>query len=475
VLPRAAAEVTSAEDVQAVVKFAAENDLRLAVKATGHDFHARSLAPGSLLLWTHKLTDLTWRQGEFCGKQVEHALQVGAGVQFWQLYTEAQSKNRFVSGGTCETVGNVGYTTGGGYGLFAKYFGSGASNVLEAQVVLASGELVTATPCNEYAELLRAIRGGGGGTYGVVVSLTYRTFEMPETKGYILATSSGKVSDLAARLENVFSVFRNIILKDQFKNVDGFVQFGNDGMVQFNMKYINLSEDQCNQLFAGVSFLTVICHPDTGPMWTPSGNPSSKYGPTGNWYHRWESSETSKFWAQNQARFFKFELFQDEASGAGFASSLQKFVESWSGNADGHVQLAWQYGLGHGHAQALDTFADTSLHPDVAEAVGSIKLVRFKAQHLGDKDSIGDFSAQQLAAHGTLDKILGATGAYINEAAFDQPDWKARFWGPGVAKLEGTKAKYDPHGLFVCHHCIGSDSWDESGNCKREGSPTLVV
>jgi FAD/FMN-containing dehydrogenase len=466
VTPRAAVEVATAEDVQAVVKFATDHDLRLAVKATGHDFHARSLAAGSLLLWTHRLTDIVWRDGDFCGETLQSAMQVGAGVQFWQLYTEAQSKDRFVSGGTCDTVGNVGYTTGGGYGMFAKYFGAGASNVLEAEVVLANGDLVTATPCNEYAELLHAIRGGGGGTYGVIVSLTYRTYEMPKQYGYILATYSGKESELASRLENVFEVFRNLIVQDLFKNVDGFVQIGDDGMVQFNMKYINLSEDACNQLFAGVTFLTVTCHPIHGPMWTPAGNPTSKYGAAGNWYQSWESSETSKFWAQNQARFFKFDNFKDADSAKSFASSLQKMVESWKGNAVGHLQLAWQYGLGHGHPQALATFDDTVLHPDVADAVGTIKIVRFQPQHIGDKDSIGDFSAQQLEAHETLDRLLGPTGAYLNEAAFDQPDWKARFWGPHVPKLEAAKAKYDPQGLFVCHHCIGSESWDESGNCK---------
>jgi hypothetical protein len=423
-----------------------------------------------LVIWTHKLNQISWRSGSFCGTKHNHVVQVGAGVQFWQLYSAAQAQNRFVAGGTCSTVGHVGFTTGGGYGMHAKYMGSGAANVLEAEVVLASGESVTATACNEHADLLKAIRGGGAG-YGVITSLSYLTHKMPNEHGYILATHAGSVADLGSRLENVLSVVRDIIKQNSFLNIDGFVDVGTDGHLTFNMQYINMNKQQCEELFAGISFIKLECHQTNGPWWLledrlDGQHASSQYGPHGNWYATWEKSETSKFWAQNQARFFKLSHFSDAQKAAAFAQHIQAFVESWSGNADGSLQLAFQYGLGHGNPQAVTSFAHTSVHSDVADAVGTLKLVRHKKSHLGDMDSLGDFRPQQQDAHRRLDEMLGATGAYLNEAAFDQPDWKNRFWGSNVQQLEATKAKYDPNGLLVCHNCIGSDQWDKSGNCR---------
>ena len=72
-------------------------------------------------------------------------------------------------GGTCNSVGaNGGYWQGGGFGMTTKRFGTAASNVIEATVVLADGTTVTADECGPHKELFWALRGGGGGTFGVV-------------------------------------------------------------------------------------------------------------------------------------------------------------------------------------------------------------------------------------------------------------------------------------------------------------------
>lgn len=171
-------------------------------------------------------------------------------------------------------------------------------------------------------------------------------------------------------------------------------------------------------------------------------------------------------WAQTQNRYFKFDAFSTNSSAASFAQSLQDFVKAFSGSATGSLQLAWQYALGHGHPQAVANFDDTSVHPDVKTAVGTLKLVRWEQGQLGDKNSIGNYAAAQQAAHKQIDAMVGPTGAYLNEAAFDQPDWKNRFWGSNIAHLEVVKQKYDPNSLFVCRGCVGSDAWDGTGNCR---------
>merc|ERR1719382_1550617 len=162
---------------------------------TGHDFFGRSARHGSLMLWTFGMKRTDW-QKDFklhgCGESVGSTVTVGAGVQFWQLYNEATKQKRMVVGGTCSTVGHAGFTLGGGYGDYSRMYGSGATNLVEAEVVLADGRKVVANTCGPYADLFRALRGGGG-AFGVMTKATYRTYSWPVGK---LGSAEGKIYGL---------------------------------------------------------------------------------------------------------------------------------------------------------------------------------------------------------------------------------------------------------------------------------------
>lgn len=69
---------------------------------------------------------------------------VETGVQFQQLYAEAEAAGVFVVGGTCDSVGVGGCWMGGCWGKFSRLYGPAAVNVLEARVVLADGSIVVA-------------------------------------------------------------------------------------------------------------------------------------------------------------------------------------------------------------------------------------------------------------------------------------------------------------------------------------------
>ena len=59
------------------------------------------------------------------------------------------------------------------------------------------------------------------------------------------------------------------------------------------------------------------------------------------------------------------------------------------------------------------------------------------------------------------------SGAYFNEADFFEIEWQEQFWGQdNYNTLLGIKAKWDPEGMFVCHNCVGSEDWDDSGMCR---------
>ena len=60
-------------------------------------------------------------------------------------------------------------------------------------------------------------------------------------------------------------------------------------------------------------------------------------------------------------------------------------------------------------------------------------------------------------------------GSYLNEGDFHEKDWQAAYWGSHYPGLLRVKERVDPDGLFVCHHCVGSERWDEQGNCRAFG------
>ena len=61
------------------------------------------------------------------------------------------------------------------------------------------------------------------------------------------------------------------------------------------------------------------------------------------------------------------------------------------------------------------------------------------------------------------------SGAYWNEADFDEKDWQVSHWGEHYPRLLRIKKAYDPDGLFVCHHCVGSEDFTSDGNCRVVG------
>lgn len=161
-------------DYKATLAFAAERNIRLVIRNTGHDYLGKSTGPGALALWTHHLKDIgvvDYSSSYYTGK----ALSLGAGVQVLEAYEAAAAAGLVVVGGNCETVGITGgYTQGGGLGILASSFGLSADNVLEWEVVTAGGEHVVARPGTGHEDLYWALSGGGGGTYAAVVSVTVR-------------------------------------------------------------------------------------------------------------------------------------------------------------------------------------------------------------------------------------------------------------------------------------------------------------
>lgn len=156
---------TDVADVQAALKFAAGHHLRVAIRGGGHNGAGLGSVEGGLVI------DLGPMHGVRVDPQAR-TVRVEGGATWGQVDHATHAFGLAVPSGIISTTGVGGLTLGGGLGHLTRKYGLTIDNLLEADVVLASGELVTASE-EDHSDLFWAIRGGGG-NFGVVTSFLFR-------------------------------------------------------------------------------------------------------------------------------------------------------------------------------------------------------------------------------------------------------------------------------------------------------------
>ena len=185
------------EHVQAGINFARENNVRLIVKSSGHDFLGRSVAPYSLSIWTHNLLGLSHHETfqQQCHEKNDPepyngpAITMATGEDQGSAFAFANQYNLMINVAGHASIGFGGYVTGGGHSLLSFQKGLAADGILEMSVVLPSGEIVTANACQN-RDLFWALRGGGGSTFGVILNFTTKAWPSEPVTEYIFGFGS---------------------------------------------------------------------------------------------------------------------------------------------------------------------------------------------------------------------------------------------------------------------------------------------
>ncbi|HEX5621509.1 MAG TPA: FAD-binding oxidoreductase [Solirubrobacteraceae bacterium] len=164
--PAAIAKCRTTHDVVEALALAKREGNGLAVRSGGHCFAGRSSTTG-VLIDTSVLDTIALNA---------EVVTVGSGAKVSAIY-DALAPERTIAGGCGVTVGIAGLALGGGLGVLGRRYGLTCDQVTAAEVVLASGEVVDADD-----DLLWALRGSGGGQFGVVTNLTLKTVPAPPTK-----------------------------------------------------------------------------------------------------------------------------------------------------------------------------------------------------------------------------------------------------------------------------------------------------
>lgn len=173
VLPSLIARPLDAGDVQTAVRWAAANGVSLRARSGGHSYAGYSTIADGMVVDLRNLNTVTVDRRSATAT-------IGAGAQLIDVYTALAAHQATLPAGSCPSVGIGGHVLGGGMGLAARYLGLAADNLLSARVVTADGRLRTASSSSE-PDLYWALRGGGGGNFGVAADLTFRIHAVPRT------------------------------------------------------------------------------------------------------------------------------------------------------------------------------------------------------------------------------------------------------------------------------------------------------
>lgn len=486
----------STQDIVEAVNFARKNNLRLVVKGGGHSYLGTSSSPDSLLIWTHRMNKITMHDSfvaKGCeGKQKpQPAVTIESGAIWMHTYDEVTTKGgRYVQGGGCATVGVAGLVQSGGFGSFSKNYGMAAAALLEAEVVTADGRIRTANECME-PELFWALKGGGGGSFGVVTKVTLRTRELPEffggAFGRVRATSDAAYRRLVAK---AISFYQESLFNRHWGEQFGFRP---ENRFDVNMVCWGLDQKQAEAIWQ--PFIKWIA--DSPQDFVVEAPISVLSMPARSF---WDA----QFW-KNMPQF----VVKDSRPGApernifwiGDADQpgqfLHAFRSAWLPSSllakDGQQRLVdaifestrhWGFtlhfnkGLAGAPDDAIEAAKHTATNPDVLKAfalaitASSNRIVNgLSDDHAfsGVRDHEPDVKEGRRYATivnrcmAELLKVAPNAGSYVSESDFFESDWQRSYWGSNYPRLARVKKFYDPDGLFFVHHGVGSEQWSADG------------
>lgn len=477
----------NAADVAAGVRFAARHNLRLVIKGGGHSYFGGSNAPDSLLIWTRAMNAIAVhdafvpRDGD---GPPQPAVSVGAGCLWIDVYEAVTTgAGRYVQGGGCATVGVAGFIQGGGFGSFSKGFGLGAAGLLEAEVVTADGRIRIVNAHRE-PDLFWALRGGGGGAFGVVTRMTLRTHALPETFGFAVGRLQARSDDAFRRLIDRFLAFYGEALCNPHWGEQATI--GRDNSLALNLVQQGLADDQARAAWA--PFLAWADRQGPDLVWSEPFDAGAR--PARSWWdvrrrlaagskamvpddrpdaapgHAWwrgDSDQVSAFLHGYDSLWLPATLLaparRQRLAGALFAASRAQDVE-----------LHFNKGLAGAPAQARAEARATPMNPDVCDAFALAIVATGGPPPLpglmGRKPDLGPARADARAvarAAAALRTVAPNAGSYVSESDFFNANWREAYWGANHERLRAIKTRADPEGLFWVHNGVGSDAWTDNG------------
>lgn len=444
-LPSYYIEVTSGNDVVEAFNYARNTGGKLSIKNSGHSYVEDSTGQDSLMLWTRNLGHLSHDTAfvpEGCSGESYDAITTGAGVSCGEAYEYADGEGVTIVCGYSPTVGiSGGWVQGAGHSVLTPAYGLGADRVLEFTVVTADGSVRKANKCQNQ-DLFWALRGGGGGTFGVVLDSTHKV--EPAVPMAVAAIGVPKDD------EEVFGQWMDVL-------VDTAIDLAKDGWGGhvYGNSIVHVSPTLKSQEEAEASMKKII-------DFANANGGTVNVHMSDNWYDFFQQYVLSDAVAVGNLNIINTRLVPNKVfEDAELAQGLKDFFrEVIAEGGSPYIPVDNPYLL-------KPEAGETSAHPVWYDSLWEIGQPSFWQWNSTFEERIEIAENLQRQTERQREAMPGGA-VYKNEANPFTNNWEEEFWGSNYPKLLEIKNKYDPNRLLKCWRCVGWTAEDDAASCYSE-------
>ena len=384
------------------------------------------------------------------------------------MYGAAAARNLTIVAGMSPDISIGGYLTGGGHSPLSATYGLAADQVLEMEVVNAQGEVLIVNECQN-SDLFWALRGGGGSTFAVIISATVRTLPTPTIGSYLLAINFTTSSSEA--FWNGSTFFHQQLSKLVNAGVSGYYyqdppvtasgsEGGITGFLGGLFLVVNKPSEAAIDAFSPIiEYINCTFTNDVTILYL-----NQDYGTFHDWWFQYKDSSNVGYDMAMGSRLLNADVFSVPSS------ILMETIKA--GTPLGNDPLGGFGGnlvSGPGVWNAVPRGGSNSVNP--AWRNGTINHIGITVTWPPLNATTRD-TKQRLLTNRYVEawrKLDPYSGAYVNEADVNEPNYQHAFWGDNYSRLARIKREVDPNDVFWCHPCVGNEGWHEVGNklCRK--------
>lgn len=390
-------------DVINAIKWARCNDIPIRIRSGRHNYEGLSVRDGGIIIDVSEM------------KRVEidrtgNTATIQTGLRDYQMAQLLGEQGLVVPPGLCPTTGIAGFTLGGGQSSLSRPWGLAIDNLIEAEIVLSDGCVLHASK-EEHADLFWALRGGGGGNFGVCTSFRFHTRPL-ETVAYT------QISWPIENLRPVLQSWQNYTLPNADKRLTPLLTIASGESTLLMMQGVFLGTSEA---------LRALLQPLIN-----SAAPDSIYIEEIPWLEA--AAKIAATQPGNPEPFksvgpFLYQLLPDEA-----IDIIERFI---SEPPTSSVSVFF-HGLGGAVAEVPNK--DTAYY--YRKALSNISY--FSTWNTPEEAEsginwVGDFRKAMLPY---------TKGVYVNTPDLSICNWPKAYYGSNFQRLTQVKAKYDPDNIF---------------------------
>lgn len=430
VWPQAITLCATPQDVSETISFLDRHSLENATKSGGHCFAGHSSSSGVII-------DVTLMNSVSVSGGVA---TVGAGARLGDVYAALDEHGITIPAGSCPPVGVAGLTLGGGLGILGRKYGVTSDRLIGAQIVLADGRILDCDQSHN-ADLFWALRGAGGGNFGVVTSRVFQTVPMPVVTNFHLAWPFHHAVGLIEAWQrwapigpDELAVSLKVTATDAVEQPPSVDVYG---------ALIGTESDATN-LFDELVF-------------------RSGSAPTSTYVKQMTFPETRRFWANlGAAEAMADESLQPDVGKQPYLFAKSEFFAQQL-PTEAIVALVENLSLARvpDESRELDWMpwggAYNRVRPEATAFVHRNELFQLKHAAIVDPQAptSDKADARRWVARSWMSVHPWGSGrVFQNFADPDLEGWTDAYYGPNYGRLVRIKARYDPTGFFRFHQSL---------------------